>query len=72
MNKPLLLPWVEGDWFCSVCGNHNLRFRKSCNNTHCPTMAFKPGDWWCNHCNNHNFARNLVCNTRWCRRPRPV
>ena len=70
-SRPLMQQKLPGDWFCSVCGNHNYERRRSCNNTHCETMQHKPGDWHCPACGNHNFAVRTVCNKKTCRARRP-
>ena len=69
--KPLMTEWVEGDWYCEVCGNHNYGKRKRCNNTWCPTMTSKPGDWICRLCGNHNYSSRLVCNSKMCKEKKP-
>lgn len=64
--RPMMYELKPGDWFCPECGNHNFRYRATCNNTHCPTMVRKPGDWRCKRCGNHNYASRRFCNTRTC------
>ena len=69
--RTLVQRWKPGDWFCSVCGNHNFANRTSCRWTHCPSMTVKPGDWFCPACGNHNYAGRAWCNRDSCRHAKP-
>ena len=62
--KPLQSTWEDGDWYCEMCGNHNYKGRKRCNNTWCSSMTTKPGDWICDECGNHNYSSRKFCNSR--------
>lgn len=63
--------WQPGDWKCPICGNHNYRLRKTCNNMHCPTVKFKKGDWLCPRCHNQNYANKKSCGTYRCDEAKP-
>ncbi len=68
-------PFMERDWRCRKCGNHNWSWRGYCNSRHhgvCGDTrdeAFGVGDWYC-WCGNWNFYWRTVCNRSKCQRHR--
>lgn len=59
--------FMEGDWICNTCGNHNYSGRVVCNRCDEEVReGMKRGDWICRSCKNHNFAKRTTCGNVIC------